>query len=492
MTYTGNCEVTETSSGEFQIKLLTSGTFRLNGASTVDVFAVGGGGGGSSTSGGGGGYTTYKQALSNLSNKDIAITIGAGGAVDNNGAATSVGDIFSVSGGTAATTAGGSGGNGGGGHGGTHSEWGCTERWDQAGCVAWGNIYSYGDGGNGGSYGNSGTSGTLEATAGGSGQGTTTCEFNEGNLSGCTNGDNYAYSAGGYGCGDKANGTTGKGKSGDNSGRGGNCKVAGSSGVIILRSRNTKDITAGSKTIGTYDGKFTVEGDENNWVVRFLTDGTLKFKENIDIDAFAVAGGGGGSSTSGGGGGYTNYVAGANATAGTEYAVVIGKGGDINTAGGDSSLSAIITAKGGGAGSTTGGNGGSGGGGYGGTHSEWECTVQWDQGCAVDADGHPYYGYIYTYGKGGNGGSIGDNGTSGTLEATAGGTGQGTTTCEFNEGTTSSCTNGQNYAYSSGGYGCGTGGNGTNGSGKSGSNSGSGGQCQSTGYSGIIAIRNKR
>lgn len=81
---------------------------------------------------------------------------------------------------------------------------------------------------------------------------------------------------------------------------------------------------------------------------------------------------------------------------------------------------------------------------------------------------------------------------SGTLEATAGGTGQGTTTCEFNEGTTSSCTNGQNYAYSSGGYGCGTGGNGTNGSGKSGSNSGSGGQCQSTGYSGIIAIRNKR
>mgnify|MGYP004625883483 FL=1 len=492
MTYTGNCEVTETSSGEFQIKLLTSGTFRLNGASTVDVFAVGGGGGGSSTSGGGGGYTTYKQALSNLSNKDIAITIGAGGAVDNNGAATSVGDIFSVSGGTAATTTGGSGGNGGGGHGGTHSEWGCTERWDQAGCVAWGNIYSYGDGGNGGSYGNSGTSGTLEATAGGSGQGTTTCEFNEGNLSGCTNGDNYAYSAGGYGCGDKANGTTGKGKSGDNSGRGGNCKAAGSSGVIILRSRNTKDITAGSKTIGTYDGKFTVEGDENNWVVRFLTDGTLKFKENIDIDAFAVAGGGGGSSTSGGGGGYTNYVAGANATAGTEYAVVIGKGGDINAAGGDSSLSAIITAKGGGAGSTTGGNGGSGGGGYGGTHSEWGCTVQWDQGCAVDADGHPYYGYIYTYGKGGNGGSIGDNGTSGTLEATAGGTGQGTTTCEFNEGTTSSCTNGQNYAYSSGGYGCGTGGNGTNGSGKSGSNSGSGGQCQSTGYSGIIAIRNKR
>ena len=501
MTYTGNCEVTGEVNGEFKIKLLTSGTFRLNGEINVDIFAVGGGGGGSYTTGGGGGYTDYKQSVTNIVNQDFNVTIGNGGGIGGNGGNTDFPGIISVSGGGAGGTNGGNGGSGGGGHGGTTREWGCTSYWDQGGCavddqgwpvVGW--IYSRGNGGNGGSFGNSGTSGqNVEITSGGYGQGRTTCEFNEGTLGGCYNGNDYAYSAGGLGCGDNINGYTGTGKTGNNSGRGGNCGSAGNSGVIVIRSRNNKDIIVGSKVIGTYDGKFTTEGDENNWIVRFLTDGTLRFKENMAIDAFAVGGGGGGSSTSGGGGGYTNYIPATNVTANIAYSITVGRGGETSSKGGDSTLSSIITASGGGGASSNGGNGGSGGGGYGGTHSEYGCTLYWDQGgCAVDFDGNPVYGFIYTYGNGGNGGAFGNAGTMGTVVPTNGGNGQGTTTCEFNEGNTSGCTRGNNYAYSAGGYGCGTKVNGKNGTGKTGSNSGGGGECSSAGYTGIIAIRNKR
>ena len=91
------------------------------------------------------------------------------------------------------------------------------------------------------------------------------------------------------------------------------------------------------------------------------------------------------------------------------------------------------------------------------------------------------------YASAGKGGSYGKNG-AGTFP----GTGQGKTTCEFGEGTTSGCDKGTDYAYSPGGGGGGK----SRGTGLSGNNSGAGGNATSSstaggaGKSGVVVIRN--
>ena len=105
------------------------------------VVAVGGGGGGGGSgsgfpgSGGGGGYIT--DSTVSITDSDVAVTIGKGGAVDTSGGATSLGSLVSASGGDRGNSTDGTGGSGGSGGG------GCGYNYMSGG-------YSYSKGGDGG------------------------------------------------------------------------------------------------------------------------------------------------------------------------------------------------------------------------------------------------------------------------------------------------------------------------------------------------------
>lgn len=221
----------------------------------------------------------------------------------------------------------------------------------------------------------------------------------------------------------------------------------------------------------TYTGEYVIvpEGDSGDWKVKFLTSGTFTATDALLIDVFAVGGGGsgglsiGGSSNSslaagsGGGGGYTTTQKSVYIEKDKSYNIIIGDGGsapdgssyenkggyDGNNGGNTSGFN--ITANGGSGGrkrgyytsptSSRGGSGGSGGG-----------------GCDKD--------------RGYKGGSDGSDGSCGAYDTK--GSGQGTTTREFEEST------GDLYAGGGGAgagrtvYSAGTGGEGGGGSGVSG------------------------
>ena len=174
-TYTGTCEILDDSSvlaGAWRIKFKTSGTLSFSKAAKIDVFLVGGGGGGESGSrsfggnGGGGGYTVTAKNNIIDANTAYSIVIGAGGAYDGGQAPSSSAFGYVAKGGYTNGTGGSGGGKGG---------------YDSAGQA-------------GASYGASSSSGL-------SGQGKTTCEFEEGTTSGCTRGTAFAYASGGGGGG---------------------------------------------------------------------------------------------------------------------------------------------------------------------------------------------------------------------------------------------------------------------------------------------------
>ena len=231
--YSGNCTLLNDGSGNWRIKFTTSGTVKFNTSMSVDIFVVGGGAGGNG-GGGGGGYTkTYKKIT--LEPKSYTVVIGAGGAAANNGKKSYFGNetLYFANGGSTGAGTGGNGGSGGGG---------------QASYDA-----GYNGGGDGGSYGNDGGWGSssmyVDGKSGGKGQGTTTCEFGEGTLSGCTRGDDFAYSGGGAGAnhcyynsthgnlcnsGGVGGGAT-EGNGTANTGGGG--AGAGGSGIVIIRNK---------------------------------------------------------------------------------------------------------------------------------------------------------------------------------------------------------------------------------------------------------------
>lgn len=172
----------------------------------------------------------------------------------------------------------------------------------------------------------------------------------------------------------------------------------------------------------TYTGRYQLINDgksadgTQNWRIKFLTSGRLRFTKVVErLTVFLVGGGGGGAA--GGGGGAGGYTATQNVTAAvdTEYWIYIGSGGAGGTRGGTSddqyghdggaTTAFGVTARGGGRGlrswgstGTYGGNGASGGGGFG----------------------------------GGNGGADGAGGTQ-AKSGYPGGSGQGRTTREFGE-----------------------------------------------------------
>ena len=174
-TYTGTCEILDDSSvlaGAWRIKFKSSGTLSFSKAAKIDVFLVGGGGGGENGSasfggnGGGGGYTVTAKNNIIDANTTYSIVIGGGGAYNGGQAPSSSAFGYVAKGGYSNGTGGSGGGKGG-----------------------------YNSGGQAGaSYGASSSSGL-------SGQGKTTCEFEEGTTSGCTRGTAFAYASGGGGGG---------------------------------------------------------------------------------------------------------------------------------------------------------------------------------------------------------------------------------------------------------------------------------------------------
>lgn len=188
-TYTGTCTVIDDSEGEninWRIKFLTSGIFKVNNQSSIDLFMVGGGSSGqdgnnsdNGGTGGGSGYTKTEKGIVLSPNTDYQIIIGDGGASTNASSSPSSnpgGDSsafnFSVDGGGKVRCW--NGGSGGGVGSQTKSNGSTIEA------------------GAGGSDGSDGIKNSSNWT-GGTGQGTTTREFGE------ATGDLYAGGGGGGG-----------------------------------------------------------------------------------------------------------------------------------------------------------------------------------------------------------------------------------------------------------------------------------------------------
>ena len=185
---------------------------------------------------------------------------------------------------------------------------------------------------------------------------------------------------------------------------------------------------SGSNPIISYSGNCSVSCvDGSEWRIKLLTSGVFTVSSTINIDAFLVGGGASrytnpnGYGVRGGAGGRTETFPNISLGSGRSWNVTIGAGGcatGSSTGRGGGATSAFGKSVSGGGGG--GGRGGSGGG-----------------GSAI-------------YGNRASGGSYGNDGTWDSWE---GSYGQGRTTCEFDEGTTSGCTRGTNYAYAGGGGG---------------------------------------
>ena len=240
-TYTGQykivndsgTEITSTTSNNWNIRLLTSGTLTftdLRGTSAIDLFLVGGGGGSNSktvstdygtvhSGGGGGGYTKTQKSVSVSANSAISVSIGAGGGAGSSGGTTTVkvnGSSYSASGGSAggapwwnvSNTVCGSGGSGGSG-GGAASSGG----------------FAGGSGGSNGGNGSGGRSNVFPTSSAGSGQGTTTKAFGE------SSGELYSYGGSGGGGTPPVVGTLAANTGHGGQGSGG----SGYSGIAIIR-----------------------------------------------------------------------------------------------------------------------------------------------------------------------------------------------------------------------------------------------------------------
>ena len=226
-------EITSTTTNNWNIRLLTSGTLTftdLRGTSSIDVFLVGGGAGSNSktvstdygtvhSGGGGGGYTKTIKSVSVSENSAISVSIGAGGGAGSSGGTTTVkvnGSSYSASGGAAGGApywngsntvcgAGGSGGSGGG--------------------AASSGGFAGGSGGSNGGNGSGGRSNVFPTSSAGSGQGTTTRAFGE------SSGELYSYGGSGGGGSAPVVGTLAANTGHGGQGSGG----SGYSGIAIIR-----------------------------------------------------------------------------------------------------------------------------------------------------------------------------------------------------------------------------------------------------------------
>lgn len=208
----------------------------------------------------------------------------------------------------------------------------------------------------------------------------------------------------------------------------------------------------------TYSGQCQVIDNSteayNEWRIKFLTSGTLKFTANIAVDIFLVGGGGGGagyainSKTSGivcsggGGGGYTKTLNNITLNKNVSYSIVIGNGGvkgdkavagnthgNYGNPGGNTSISAITN------GSVNGGIGG--GGPIPTSDNTGKYPVNGGDGGSGGGSGYTG-GSKITKATRSTRATNGNNGTVCTINGTAfnfgtPGTGQGSTTKEFGD-----------------------------------------------------------
>jgi len=189
----------------------------------------------------------------------------------------------------------------------------------------------------------------------------------------------------------------------------------------------------------TYTGTSSVLDDgSGNFRIKFLTSGTFTPLVNMTIDVFLVGGGGGGgigsgsgvkNGGSGGGGGYTATYSSISLTANTSYGITIGAGGTSYSGTCGTSNSGGTTSA-----FTYSASGGAGG-----------------QGCLGSTTN-------YAGGIGGNKGGTGGGYTGATSGYSYGAVNQGSTTCEFGQGTTTSCNSGVTTYAGGGGGGAGNGG----------------------------------
>lgn len=241
--YTGQYR-TEMKNGYWHIYFLTSGVLTMSYAKTADAFLCGGGAGGRSNSGpgGGGGYTATHRGVQIAAGTAYTITVGNGGAINQNGQASGAFGFQAAGGkigGISHPRQGGNGGSGGGAS----------------------NIADYGKGGTGGENGGNGAgNNTNEFPAGGIGQGRTTRGFEEasyplyagggggyssgngtyqapgGNGGGGKGGYSYVNDKHAWGAGSNGQPNTGGGGGGGPSNDTANIYAgAGGSGIVILR-----------------------------------------------------------------------------------------------------------------------------------------------------------------------------------------------------------------------------------------------------------------
>ncbi len=221
--------------------------------------------------------------------------------------------------------------------------------------------------------------------------------------------------------------------------------------------RKIDKVISGTPTLNkdfTYTGTCQVLDDStessNEWRIKFLTSGVLKFTAKVAVDLFLVGGGGGGAGyalnsgsypSGGGGGGYTKSLSNISLAANTSYTITIGDGGAAGEKsvagnsngnnggnGGSTTISSISN------GSVNGGNGGNDG-----SHSH-SYAIDGGNGGSGGGAGCSMATRVTTYTRstratnGANGGKCGiASGTGSIVSFGTVGTGQGTTTREFGD-----------------------------------------------------------
>ena len=187
----------------------------------------------------------------------------------------------------------------------------------------------------------------------------------------------------------------------------------------------------------SYTGNYEFTRDGKGWLLKFLTNGTLTLRTDVNVDVFSVGGGGGGGASvgGGGGGGYTKTLLGLLLPKNTAVDVFIAIGGSGASVGSTSSH----TNAGRGTSSYIEINGtryNQADGGYGGDNGDGSATGRRGGGNGGSGGGGGSYGTGMTGGKGGSNGGNGSKGTytsGNSSRAGSGGTGQGYTTRAFGE-----------------------------------------------------------
>ena len=407
-----------------------TGTLTVNTSGTVDILLVGGGGGGGQNSssqvqqgggGGGGGGVLYTNSYV-VTPGTYIVTIGAGGAIGQNGGNTTAFGLTAYGGGGGANYGGHAGNDGATGGGATFyvtppsgvtvmlggsAIHGDADNHGYAGSDA---THQYGAGGGGGAGQEAYSNATIRVGSGGDGYpcdilGTTF--YYGGGGAGYRGGSSYKTTGGKGGGGSNTGSDPEAGK--DGLGGGGSGGARGGSGVVIIAFTPSVALDVDSADF------LLTGGDEilpiwDETVHIFRQSGTLTVTGSGSVELLAVGGGGGGGSLAetqfgcgGGGAGGFVHLTDVPVIAGT-YAITVGAGGGIGTNGEDT-VALGVRAFGGGAGAKAtvqSGNGGKGEDGHDGASG--------GGGTSNGSDTHSGGAAIYSaYGNLGNNGGTSDH-----------------------------------------------------------------------------------